>query len=171
MSHRTALSIVLTGILAALAGSVVAAPAHAQGGGVRPAPWVFVPTGFPATLDAGLACDFPVTFDEVANQEYSRELPNGTTVVTGRLVVRLTNDTNGNSVVRNVSGPVFTSTGPNGEQVVTASGSTVSPVFAGNDATGTVGKGLFVFHGPIVFTDFVLTRVSGSYEDLCETLA
>ena len=170
MSHRTALSIVLAGVVAALAGAVGAAPAEAQGGGVRPAPWVFVPSGFPATLDAGLACDFAVRFTEVANQEYSRELPNGTTVVTGRFVVRLTNVDTGTSVVRNISGPVYFTTGPDGEQIVTVSGSSLSPVFAGNDATGTVGQGLFLFHGPTVFTDTILTRVSGSYEDLCAAL-
>jgi hypothetical protein len=171
MSHRTTVSIVLAAVLSGVAGLLGSPAAHAQGDGVRPAPWEFVPTGFPATLDAGVACDFPVTFDEVANQEYSRTLPNGTTVVNGQLVVRVTNDVSETSVVRTVSGPIFMSTGPNGEQVVTARGNTLSPVFAGNDATGTVGRGLFVFHGTIVFTDFILTTFTGSYEDLCKALA
>jgi hypothetical protein len=44
-------------------------------------------------------------------------------------------------------------------------------VFEGNDATGQVGSGLFVFHGPVVFTDGQLISVSGSFENLCNPFA
>jgi len=136
------------------------------GGGGQPGPRTFVPSGLPATFDAGIACDFSVTLTEVANNEFSRTFPNGNVLTTGRLVVEITNDATGESVVRNVSGPTLAS-----GATFTLNGASISPVFAGNDDTGRVGTGLFVFHGPTVFTDFRLTHVSGRVENLCETLA
>jgi hypothetical protein len=150
-----------------------AAPASAGvvGGGGKPSPREFVESGLPVTFPAEVACPFEVTLSEVANQVYARTFPNGNTLLTGRLVIRITNEETGESVVRNVSGPALLTTGPNGEDVFVLSGASLSPVFAGEDATGRVGTGLFVFHGPTVFTDNQLTRVSGSFENLCTTLA
>jgi hypothetical protein len=147
------------------------ATAGVVGGGGKPGPREFVDSGLPFTFAAGTACDFDVTLTEVANNEYIRVFPNGNALITGRLVVRITNDATGASVVRNISGPVLITTGPNGEAVVVLNGSSLSPVFEGFDATGVVGTGLFVFHGPTVFTNGQLTSVSGSYENLCATLA
>jgi hypothetical protein len=149
----------------------VPASAGVVGGGGKPSPREFVESGLPFTLPAGTACEFDVTLSEVANNEFARTFPNGNVLITGRLVVRVTNDDTDVSVVRNISGPVLLTTGPGGESVVVLSGSSLSPVFDGNDATGQVGTGLFVFHGPAVFTDGQLTRVSGSVENLCATLA
>lgn len=149
------------------------APASAGvvGGGGKPSPREFVESGLPFTFPAGTACDFDVTLSEVANNEFAQTFPNGNTLITGRLVIRIANDETGESVVRNVSGPALITTGSNGEQVFALSGASLSPVFEGNDATGQVGSGLFVFHGPVVFTDGQLTSVSGSFENLCNTLA
>ena len=152
---------------------VGAAPANAGmvGGGGQPGPREPVDTGLPATFPAGVVCDFQITVSEVANNEYSRTFPNGNILTTGRLVVRITNDETGDSVMRNASGPGVLTTGPNGEQVLIAHGPTLFPVFEGEDATGRVGVGAFLFHGTIVFASGSLTSVSGSFEDLCVTLA
>jgi hypothetical protein len=163
--------------VAIIAGAAVvalgSAPASAGvvGGGGKPSPREFVESGLPFTFPAGTACDFDVTLSEVANNEFTRTFPNGNTLITGRLVVRITNDETGASVIRNVSGPALTTTGSNGEQVFALKGASLSPVFEGNDATGQVGSGLFVFHGPVVFADGQLIIVSGSFENLCNTLA
>lgn len=151
--------------------TITPASAGVVGGGGKPGPREFVESGLPFTLAAGLACDFTVTIEEVANNEFARTFPNGNVLTTGRFVVRVINDETGESVVRNVSGPTLATTGPGGEEIFILSGSSISPVFAGNDSTGEVGKGLFVFQGPTIFTDFKLTDVSGSFENLCETLA
>lgn len=164
--------------MAALGAALLAVPtvnagsaaAGLVGGGGQPSPRVFVPSGLPFTFGAGDVCPFATTLSEVANHEFARTFPNGNTLVTGRLVVRVTNETTGASVVRDVSGPVLSSSGTSGETVVVLTGSSLSPVLAGHDATGAVGQGLFVFHGPTVFTDFQLTRVTGSFENLCTTL-
>lgn len=150
-----------------------AAPASAGpvGGGGKPGPREPVDTGLPTTFPAGVVCDFPITVSEVVNNEYSRTFPNGNILTTGRLVLRVTNDETGESVVRNSSGPALLTTAPNGEEVLTAHGPTLFPVFEGEDATGRVGVGAFLFHGTIVFADGHLTRVSGTFEDLCVTLA
>lgn len=160
---RVAATLTAIPVLMALgAGPVLAAPV---GGGGQPGPRTFVPSGLPVTLPAGSACTFAVTLTEVANKEFSREFPNGNVLTTGRLVIEITNDATGDSVVRNVSGPTLAS-GPD----FILNGTSLSPVFAGNDDTGRVGQGLFIFHGPTVFTNFRLTRVSGGFENLCETL-
>ena len=156
-------------------GLLGAAPASAGvvGGGGKPSEREFVPSGLPVTFigRSGQACAFDVTISEVANNEFARTFPNGNTLITGRLVVRVTNDLSKQSVVRDVSGPVLITSGPSGEQVFVLSGASVSPVFAGHDDTGSGLQGLFIFHGPTVFTDGQLTQVSGNYEDLCRTLA
>ncbi len=155
-----------------LMGAAPASAAVVTGGG-KPSDRVFVPSGLPITFPGGTgqACAFDVTISEVANNEYARTFPNGNTLITGRLVLRVTNDVTGQSVVRDASGPVLITTGTNGEQISVLSGASLSPVFAGHDDTGSNLQGLFIFHGPTVFTDGQLTKVSGSYEDLCLTLA
>jgi hypothetical protein len=132
---------------------------------------VFVESGLPVTFPAGAACPFAVTISEVLNNEFARTFPNGNILVTGQFVVTVTNDATAKSVVRDISGPVLFTSGPSGEQVAVFTGTSLSPVFAGHDDTGTLGQGVFVFHGPAVFTDNQLTRVSGAVENLCATLA
>src|SRR6478752_379483 len=151
---------------------VAPASAGVVGGGGKPSDRVFVPSGLPFTYPGGTgqACAFDVTISEVANNEFARIFPNGNILVTGQLVLRVTNDSSGDSVVRDVSGPVLITSGPSGESVVVLSGASLSPVFEGHDDTGADLQSLFIFHGPTVFTNGQLTQVSGSYEDLCQTL-
>lgn len=164
-------------VVAIVAGGVLlllgAAPASAGvvGGGGKPTPREFVESGLPFTYPAGTACDFAVTLSEVANNEFARTFPNGNVLITGRFVVGVANDETGQSVERDISGPVLLTTGSNGEQVTVLGGAGLSPVFEGHDATGRVGTGLFIFHGPTVFTGGQLISVSGSFENLCDTLA
>lgn len=127
---------IASGVMVATVLGVVLAPVASAGnvgGGGRPTPREFVESGLPFTFPAGTACDFDVLLSEVANSEYSRTFPNGNALITGRLAVRITNTVNGESVVRNVSGPVVVSTGTGGEDLVTLSGTSISPVFEGND--------------------------------------
>ena len=168
ISH-VAVAIVAGGMLLLL--GAVPASAGVVGGGGKPTPREFVESGLPFTYTAGTACDFAVTLSEVVNNEFARTFPNGNVLITGQFVARVTNDETGQSVVRNISGPVLVTSGPNGEQVVVLSGAGLSPVFEGHDATGQVGTGLFIFHGPTIFTGGQLISVSGSFENLCDTLA
>jgi hypothetical protein len=92
--------------LAALCIGVLAAPAAAAGKPDR----VFL--GLPDFLefDAGTVCDFALRIDILVNKEYAVIFPadeSGTQhdIVTGRLVVEVTNVDTGQSRVFNVSGP------------------------------------------------------------------
>ena len=69
-------------------------------------PFVFEPI----TFAAGEVCPFDVTIDAVANKEKFKDFGDHL-IITGRLVVKVTNDDTEKSVVLNVSGPakvVFT---------------------------------------------------------------
>lgn len=155
----TSVAIVVLGAVPAAAGGI--------GGGGKPIR-EFAPSGLPFTFGEGIACNFSVTIFEVENNEFAKTFPNGNVLITGRLVVRIQNDATLQSVVRNVSGPLsVTDSG----HVVTLTGVSISPVFAGHDETGQIGTGMFIFHGPTIFVDTQLTQVSGTVENLCETLA
>jgi hypothetical protein len=71
-----------------------------------------VPNGIPFSfLFTTLCPDFPVTLAGVAPAEASQlertTLPDGTVILTGAVVVTVTNEENGNSATFNVSGPTF----------------------------------------------------------------
>jgi hypothetical protein len=64
----------------------------------------------PVTFAAGEVCPFDVTIDAVANREIFKDFGDHL-IITGRLVVQVTNDDTEKSVVLNISGPakvVFT---------------------------------------------------------------
>ena len=157
----------IAGLAAALM-VVGASPAWAGvvGGGGKPGPRVFLESGLPQTFEAGVLCDFEVTISEVENMEYSRTFPNGNTLVTGRLVLRVTNDDTGQSAVRNVSGP-----GVFGPETAALTGDSLVWLFEGVDGTGELGKGVFVTNGPVLFDGPLLVQAPKSVENLCETLA
>jgi hypothetical protein len=58
----------------------------------------------PPTTIAG-ACDFPILLEELKNKETLRLFTDGRQIITGRLVVRVTNLESGRGLVINVSGP------------------------------------------------------------------
>jgi hypothetical protein len=90
----------LTAVLAALAGAayfVTTAPAERPSRQPLPAPPTFTISG---------SCAFDVQVDVLANKEYVTTFTSGKQIITGRLVVRLTNAAHPQkSVVLNVSGP------------------------------------------------------------------
>ena len=97
------------------------------------------------------------------------------TIVTGRLVVRLTNPDSGVSIVRNISGPGETVFHANGSTTLTATGSWFNFYAPGQLGAGSAPTS-FLTHGRLVIdTDAngVSTIVSrtGTLEDVCATLA
>jgi hypothetical protein len=61
----------------------------------------------------------------LVNETYSRTFPSGESRIAGRLVEHITNDETGESVVRNISGPGASTYGPNGEWILTLTGSSI----------------------------------------------
>lgn len=64
------------------------------------------PLPVPPTFDITGSCQFDVRVDVLANDEFIAVLTSGKTIVTGRLILRLTNvDEPSQSITLNVSGP------------------------------------------------------------------
>ena len=119
---------------------------------------------------AGDGCAFPILLDILVNKEFnaSVEKANGETWtrVTGRLVVRVTNEGNGHSVVVNISGPGLTIVHADGSSTVSFLGKGLP--FADN--------GFYVTSGPI-FQEYApdgsllsTSAPRGSARDLCVEL-
>ena len=66
----------------------------------------------PADFTLRGICGFPLRVETVANRAKQTTFSNGTQLVTGRLVVRLTNVRTGASEVVNISGPAGSSPPP-----------------------------------------------------------
>ena len=173
MARKRIASIAAAASAAALMTAVGAISAHAGGvgvgGGGRP---VTREPNMPTTwtFAAGEVCPFKTTIVDIVNQTTTLVFPNGESRGTGRLVERITNVDTGKSVTRNISGPGASTYGPNGEWILTLTGSSIFWAYDGTDATGTVGKGLFIGHGPLVYVDLILVQAPPSYENLCETV-
>jgi len=94
-------------------------------------------------------------------------------IITGRLVVEFTNLSTGESIVLNISGPVFTAVGSSTSLL---SGSSVIFYFPGDLGPGTPGA-LLLTHGPVLGTFgptgslVSLAQTSASAIDLCARLA
>ncbi|HEU4997572.1 MAG TPA: hypothetical protein VFT68_01395 [Lapillicoccus sp.] len=166
-------TIAVTTGAAALMTLTAAASSHAEGigagGGGKP---VTIPSGMPTTwtFGAGDVCPFKTTIIDIVNESTGRAFPSGETLFTGRLKERITNDETGRTVVRNISGPGNSTFGPNGEWILTLSGSSIFWISDGHDPDGLIGNGLYISHGPVVFVDLVLVQPPASYENLCETV-
>ena len=117
------------------------------------------------------AFDVQVTF--VVNKEYALTRSDGVQIITGRLVVEFTNLSTGESIVLNISGPVFTAVGSSTSLL---SGSSVIFYFPGDLGPGTPGA-LLLTHGPVLGTFgptgslVSLAQTSASAIDLCARLA
>lgn len=113
-------------------------------------------------------CPFPVVLDTVVNGEFSKTHQDGVTIVTGRLVVRVTNQETGASRTYNVSGPV---------RITPESGTTLVVELMGRSILTDPSVGVIVSSGRVVvrvdLTTGTLTilSTSGHVEDVCQTLA
>ncbi|HEY3018282.1 MAG TPA: hypothetical protein VGJ23_05575 [Gaiellaceae bacterium] len=129
------------------------------------------PAGTSFTLSGVCAFDVQVTF--LVNKEYTLTRSDGAQIITGRLVVEFTNLSTDQSVVLNISGPVFTSVG---SSTLILAGSSVIFYFPGDLGSGTPGA-LLLTHGPVIGTFgptgalVSLAQTSASATDLCEVLA
>jgi hypothetical protein len=112
-------------------------------------------------------CPFPVLIETLAIKEYSKTHKNGVEIITGRLVVRVTNTETGESKVYNISGP--------GE--ITRDGALETDVFLGRALLFDPSFGMLVTSGRVVATfntdtgEFTIISQRGHVEDVCATLA
>jgi hypothetical protein len=112
-------------------------------------------------------CQFPVLVETLAIKEYSKTHKNGVEIITGRLVVRVTNTETGESKVYNISGP--------GE--ITRDGALETDVFLGRALLFDPSFGMLVTSGRVVATfntdtgEFTIISQRGHVEDVCATLA
>jgi hypothetical protein len=173
MARKRIASIAAAASAAALMTVAGATSAHAEGvgvgGGGRP---VTREPNMPTTwtFAAGEVCPFKTTIVDLVNQTTTLVFPNGESRGSGRLVEKITNDETGKTVTRNISGPGASTYGPNGEWILTLTGSSIFWAYDGTDTTGKVGKGLFIGHGPLVYVDLMLVKAPPSFENLCDTV-
>jgi hypothetical protein len=126
-----------------------------------------VPVTLPPETVVTDVCPFPVLIELVANKEYSKTHKNGVEIITGRLVVRVTNTETGESRVYNISGP--------GQ--VTLDGAIETDVFLGRALLFDPSFGMLVTSGRVVGTfntetgEFSIVSQRGHVEDVCATLA
>ena len=157
-------------VICVLGASASQAQGIGAGGGGKP---VTIAPGMPSShiFEAGAVCPFRTTIADTVNNQYGRAFPSGETLFGGQLKESITNNETGESVTRNISGPGNSSYGPNGEWILTLSGSSIFWIQDENDPKNLIGNGLYISHGPVLFVDLVLVQPPASYENLCETLA
>lgn len=123
-------------------------------------------TALPDDVFTGV-CPFPVLVETLAIKEYSKTHKNGVEIITGRLVVRVTNTETGESRVYNISGP--------GQ--ITRDGALETDVFLGRALLFDPSFGMLVTSGRVVATfnietgEFNIVSRRGQVEDVCATLA
>jgi hypothetical protein len=126
-----------------------------------------IPVEIPPDITVTDVCPFPVAIHVDINQEFSKEHQNGVTIITGRLVVTITNPATDESVTYNISGPVH----------ITSQDGLETQVFLGRSLLFTPDIGMLVTSGRAVTTfnpetgEFTLVSRQGHAEDVCATLA
>ena len=126
-----------------------------------------VPVEIPPDIPVTDVCPFPVAIHVDINKEFSKEHQNGVTIITGRLVVTITNTETGASVTYNISGPVH----------ITSQDGLETQVFLGRSLLFTPDIGMLVTSGRAVTTfnpetgEFTLLSHQGHTEDVCAALA
>lgn len=106
-------------------------------------------------------CSFNVDATLLADNEFGMDFSNGATIVTGRLVYQLTNETSSKSLVVNISGPgKFTA------DTTQLTGNSLIFGFASP-------SGLFLTRGLVTpdFTNGSFTTASAATVDLCAALS
>ena len=112
-------------------------------------------------------CPFPIFIETLANNEFSKTHQNGVEIITGRLVVRITNTETDESQVYNISGPVH----------ITRDGPIETDIFGGRSLLLDPSIGVLVTSGRVVATfntdtgEFQIISRRGNVEDVCATLA
>jgi hypothetical protein len=154
-------------ILAVLALCTLAIMVPATGASADPNPNSGrVPVEIPPDITVTDVCRFPVAIHVDINKEFSKEHKNGVTIITGRLVVTITNTETGESVSYNISGPVH----------ITSQDGLETQVFLGRSLLFTPELGMLVTSGRAVTTfnpetgEFTLVSHRGHAEDVCATL-
>jgi hypothetical protein len=126
-----------------------------------------IPVEIPPDITVTDVCAFEVAIHVDINKEFSKEHQNGVTIITGRLVVTITNTETGESVSYNISGPVH----------ITSQDGLETQVFLGRSLLFTPDIGMLVTSGRAVTTfdpetgAFTLVSHQGHAEDVCATLA
>jgi hypothetical protein len=116
------------------------------------------PVQLSGTFTLSGLCDFDVQFDVLVNTELRTTFSESRTLITGRLVVRLTNASNtSKSVVVVINGPTFDT------------GSAESVLRGTSIILGF--PGLVLTHGPVIVTPTSFTPTSTATVDLCAVLA
>jgi hypothetical protein len=127
-----------------------------------------IPVEIPADITVTDVCPFPVAIHVDINKEFSKEHKNGVTIITGRLVVTITNTDTDQSVAYNISGPVH---------ITPQDGGLETQVFLGRSLLFTPEIGMLVTSGRAVTTfnpetgEFTLVSHQGHAEDVCAALA
>jgi hypothetical protein len=130
------------------------------------------------TLPGGPFCGFDIDVDVVANNQFKRTivLPDGTVIerITGRLVLRFTNDATDKTIVRNVSGPTTRTTRPDGTATFEGAGNNWL-AFGPNGRNNTGEPALVFTSGRVVINSTGNTAtsfsLSGHQVNGCELLA
>jgi hypothetical protein len=118
-------------------------------------------------------CAFPVLGEVLVDQTAARGQNPFRLIVTGRLVVRVTNLSTGKSLVLNASGPTFITSNPDGTSTYVYRGRAIIALFPGE----AEGPQLFVNSGQVTLTlnaagrATQVVRQTGHKEDLCAALA
>ena len=117
-------------------------------------------------------CSFPVLGETLVDQTAARGQNPFRTIVTGRLVLRVTNLSTGKSLVLNVSGPTFITSNPDGTTTYVFRGRALITLFPGEAG----GPQLFVNSGQVTLTvnaagTAIQVSQTGHKEDLCVALA
>jgi hypothetical protein len=112
-------------------------------------------------------CPFPVLIETISSNAYLKFLPDGTILITGTVVQRLTNTVTGTSKVYNASGPAQ----------VTVTPSIEYQTLLGHTLTDAPSVGLIFVTGRVERTynyetgAQTIISIEGQVEDVCATLA
>jgi hypothetical protein len=152
-------------------------PATAASAAGKPTRSFLPATGF--TSDPGQLCSFSVQFDVLEQNEYAILFTDANgdpvrAIFSGRLVVQMTNVTNGHTLTVNASGPGTVTFEPDGSQIARLEGPGLVFLFPGD----TGGPALFMnfgvaverLSGPPDFRGDLLSQ-TGRRVDLCPLLA
>jgi hypothetical protein len=122
------------------------------------------------------SCSFDVDLHIIRNNEFITTFSDGRQLITGALVVSLTNVDTGKAITLNISGPVFFTPHEDGSLTVALNGRSLVFFAAGDLGPGSAGV-LELTSGPAVIefdangSAVSYTKASAATVDLCAVLA